>query len=219
MKCGISDCENEATHYQVQNGVVKVEDIAKGEDEQWGFCKDCAEKVVETNRGDIQAILIEDWKKYLETYSWKVYRLSVPNMEALPDMGRTLLPIIHALAVDGRRMYFNFYFADQVWYMKLGLLNFDEDMTEGILENARSEFGARITEEDPDIRLIDGEVIEDLKVLSCETFFQIMEQEALSLKQAELYFHFLCNMMGFTYDMELDVALNLAYGVRFRRAN
>ena len=204
------DCREEATHYLVMQGVVRTDHL---------YCAEHAEAQVESTGGNTQAILIEDWKKYLEKYSWQVFRLSVAKMEILTDMGRKLIPIVHDLAVDGRRMYFNFYFADHVWYMKLGLLNFPFESVDDITKRAHKEFGARVSEEDPDLRLVDGEVMEDIKVLSCETFFQILEQEALTPKQAEFYMHFLFNMMGFNYDMELDVALNMAHGVRFRRAN
>lgn len=211
-------CDKPATHYMQINGEVKTDQI---------YCEDHAKEAVENSDGSLQAVPIKEWDEYLELNEWHVYRLSVAKAEIMIDMARTLTPMVYATALETNielekeeliRFYFNFYFDQFVWYIKLGLCNFGSTKTDEILERVRKEFGARVTEEDPDLRVIDGEVMEDIKVLSCNTFFQMFDQKALSPKQAEFFFHFLCNMMGFNYDMELNVALSLAYGVRFRRS-
>lgn len=202
-------CGKEATNYILDRGFVRT-DMPR--------CEEHAKEQVEAGDGSLQSVKIDDWDTYLDDNSWKVYRVSVAKMEILTDMGRKLIPYTHELAVEGRRMYFNFYFAENVWYVKLGLCNYSPELTEKILARAKDDFGARISEEEPDLRLVDGEVMEDIKVSSVETFFHVLHEEALSLKQAEFFWHFLCNMMGFNYDMELDVALSMAHGVRFRRA-
>jgi len=150
-----------------------------------------------------------EWEKL---HPWKQWELHVGTRERLNELCQDLIPFIESLMSE---FYFNRYSGPSDAFLKLGLLNPSVALQEKILSKARS-CGAEVKESTPDLRDMEGMVIDDIKKLSTQTALHLLGPK-MTMNQSTYFLHFLMNALGYMYDEELDVYLNAMFSVRFLR--
>lgn len=146
-----------------------------------------------------------------DSHGWLQLELHARSREKRKTILEGMVPFLDSMGV---RYYFNCYGSPRDHFIKLGLTEINNDTRHRVIEKAK-EFNARVQQGNPDLRMEDDMVIDDIKELSTIVAVKNLHLKKLTNGQAYLFIHFLMNQLGYSYNEEMDTYLALAYNVRF----